>query len=146
MDWKNMTRDVYEGVFGAIDENFVTIAYNNMCDYYSYGECDFCPIMKEAYDRCRGESCNEYIKRNTLKCIHLIRYWADDHMPTRQAVFLKKYPEAKVKNGVLNICPENITGECHSKNCDECKKKFWLDYEGNWANKTDKKIPFENLK
>lgn len=146
MDWKNMTRDVYEGVFGAIDEDFVTIAYNNMCDYYSYEGCGVCPIMRQADDRQEGESCDEYIKRNTLKCIQFIRYWADDHMPTRQVVFLRKYPKAKTNNGILNICPQDITGECHSKDCDECKKKFWLDYKGNWANKTGKKIPFENLK
>lgn len=145
IDYENLPRSIYEGIFGEIDEDFVTIAYNNMCDYYQYGECDFCPIMKQL-DRHKGEACGEYIKRNTLKCIQIIKYWADDHMPTRQAVFLKKYPKAKEKNGILNICPEDITGECHSEDCDECKKNFWLNYDGNYSNKTDKKIPFENLK
>ena len=132
MDWKNMTRNVYEGAFGAIDEDFVTVAYNNMCEYYSYVGCVSCPIMKQP-DRREGESCDEYIKRNTLKSIQFIRYWAANHMQTRQYVFLNKYPKAKKKNGVLNICPEYIAGECHSEDCDECKKQFWLNYDGNCA-------------
>lgn len=145
MDWGNMTRDVYEGVFGAIDEDFVTIAYNNMCFNYSRQGCYFCPIMKDI-DRREGESCDEYIKRNTLKCVQFIRYWAANNTPTRQAVFLKKYPKAEQNNGILDICPQNIVGECHGDDCDKCKREFWLEYDGNWPNKTDKKIPFENLK
>lgn len=145
IDYENLPRSIYEGIFGAIDEDFVTIAYNNMCDYYSYSGCGFCPIMKQL-DRHKEETCDEYIKRNTLKCVQLIKYWADDHMPTRQAVFLRKYPKAKTNNGILNICPEYITGECHIEGCSKCKKEFWLGYEGNWSNKTDKKIPFENCK
>nr|DAF49593.1 MAG TPA: NTP-PPase-like protein [Myoviridae sp. ctuev19] len=48
---------------------------------------------------------------------------------TRQSEFLKILPNVGLEEGVINICPERVSGEniCVSKeSCMECKKDFWL--------------------
>lgn len=49
---------------------------------------------------------------------------------TNQSEFLKHYPNAKLKDGVLTICPDEVFGDeeipfCTS-NCHSCQKEFWL--------------------
>ena len=48
---------------------------------------------------------------------------------TRQSELLKILPNVGLEEGVINICPERVSGEniCVSKeSCMECKKDFWL--------------------
>lgn len=49
---------------------------------------------------------------------------------TRQDRFLKRYPNAALRNDVLQICPEEVYGagriiSCENVSCTECKKEFW---------------------
>ena len=47
---------------------------------------------------------------------------------TRQSEFLKIFPKARICNGVVDLCPDTIAGTdiCEYKNCDSCRKDFWL--------------------
>lgn len=53
---------------------------------------------------------------------------------TRQDNFLKLYPKALLKDGVINICPGKLDGDlnrfCYDYNdCQECRNKYWLEKE-----------------
>lgn len=48
---------------------------------------------------------------------------------TRQSEFLKIFPKVWMKEGVIDICPDRVSGEniCeYEERCMECKKDFWL--------------------
>ena len=48
---------------------------------------------------------------------------------TRQSEFLKIFPKTWLQEGVIDICPERVSGEniCeYDERCMECKKDFWL--------------------
>lgn len=48
---------------------------------------------------------------------------------TRQSEFLKIFPNAKMRDGVIFECPTNLTDffACrHYSDCAECKKDFWM--------------------
>jgi hypothetical protein len=61
--------------------------------------------------------------------------WSAAHpRKTRQSVFLEQYPEAKVIEGVLNICPKDLLKKfrngsiCYnpySNSCASCRREFW---------------------
>lgn len=48
---------------------------------------------------------------------------------TRQSEFLKLFPKARMFAGVVDICPDKVSGEniCeYEERCRECQKEFWL--------------------
>lgn len=48
---------------------------------------------------------------------------------TRQSEFLKIFPKAWMQEGVIDICPDRVSGEniCeYEERCMECKKDFWM--------------------
>lgn len=48
---------------------------------------------------------------------------------TRQSEFLKIFPKAWMQEGVIDICPDRVSGEniCeYDERCRECKKDFWM--------------------
>ena len=48
---------------------------------------------------------------------------------TRQSEFLKIFPKVWLQEGVIDICPDRVSGEniCeYEERCMECKKDFWM--------------------
>lgn len=57
--------------------------------------------------------------------------WAAEHpVKTRQSVFLKHYPGARITiDGYLHTCPMDVFSDtginCGAQTCHECRKAFW---------------------
>ena len=48
---------------------------------------------------------------------------------TRQSEFLKIFPKVGMQEGIIDICPDRVSGEniCeYEERCMECKKDFWM--------------------
>ena len=76
------------------------------------------------------------LTNNAEECVAAVEKWAKEHpVRTRQSEFLKQWPDAKLYEGVLGICPnllmcrgETTGGQC-TKNvrfCPDCRRDFWL--------------------
>lgn len=97
-----------------------------MCDYYYGDECkrngEYCPLDNYPCDSV--ESLTEIV-------IDEVENWSKTHpIKTRQRVFLEQHPNAKIKDGVLTVCPQEIdtTVECYSNmNCSDCCREYWED-------------------
>ena len=102
-----------------------------MCD----AECIKCEFWKR---RSRWESCNAWQKNHPEEAVAIVEQWAADHpVKTRQSVFLKHYPGARITiDGYLHACPMEVFSDtginCAAQTCSECRKAFWLaeDEEG----------------
>ena len=66
-----------------------------------------------------------------------VEQWSAAHpRKTRQSVFLKQYPEARIgDNGVLHVDPcsisashRNASGSCATmkRECKDCRREFWM--------------------
>ena len=62
-----------------------------------------------------------------------VEQWAKDHpVKTRQSEFLKMFPNAKIQDDVIWVCPKVIDHNyrpkenCYEINCLDCKREFWL--------------------
>ena len=95
-------------------------ARNRMCK--SYSGCFGCPLV--------NEECYQFCDVDVEVIVPIVEQWAKEHpIKTRQSVFLEQWPNARVmSDGMLNLCPANILGECSEDQCDytECRRKFWL--------------------
>ena len=71
------------------------------------------------------------------RIVTAVEQWSKEHpRKTRQSVFLKQWPEAKIDvNGVVHICPNPISaayrdsdGESNypERPCKECRREFWM--------------------
>lgn len=75
-----------------------------------------------------------------VRCEDLINFYPDDAnkiildwskahpVKTRQSEFLKHYPNVKMSDGVIDICPKrlNIDFICiHGMKCKDCLKGYW---------------------
>ena len=75
---------------------------------------------------------NDYrTARDNTQAVKFVERWDAEHpIKTRQSVFLKHYPNAKIFLGCLNACPMDVFGDtefnCNHQPCYECKKAFWL--------------------
>ena len=83
-----------------------------------------------------GEACGIIyaMARASDKNIELARKLLEHtHFPTRQTEFLKKYPNARSYEGVLEICPKdlNTNFECKDNgyyhDCRACRKTYWME-------------------
>ncbi len=58
--------------------------------------------------------------------------WEPRPKKTRQDEFLEHYPNARMLNGVIDICPKHVDGNCDrcriyaKRPCIECHKDYWL--------------------
>ena len=96
-------------------------------------ECIRCEFWKR---KSSGESCTSWQKNHPEEAVAIVEKWAAEHpIKTRQSVFLEQWPEAFYSDVLLQICPACVTrsfrgrvGECvvKPKNCQKCKKDFWL--------------------
>lgn len=102
-----------------------------MCD----AECIKCEFWKR---RSRWESCNAWQKNHPEEAVAIVEQWAAEHpVKTRQSVFLKHYPGARITiDGYLHACPMEVFSDtginCAAQTCSEYRKAFWLaeDEEG----------------
>lgn len=98
-------------------------------------ECIKCEIWKR---RSGGESCTSWQKTHPEEAVAIVEQWAAEHpVKTRQSVFLKHYPGARITiDGYLHACPMEVFSDtginCAAQTCSECRKAFWLaeDEEG----------------
>ena len=87
----------------------------------SYEHCIDCPL--EYYD------CSLGAVENPQTEVEIVERWAKEHTKTRQSEFLKMFPNAKVSNGVISICPKHIDSECGAdceEDCTNCRKNYWF--------------------
>ena len=93
----------------------------------SHPACGECPLQSK--DGCMAE-----IFGDIEKVVPIVEQWAKDHpVKTRQSEFLKVFPDAKTKGGVIAICPNDIDSTyrnveyCNHNFCEECRKEYWLE-------------------
>lgn len=73
-----------------------------------------------------------YKKNDCEGMVKAAEQWAAEHpVKTRQSVFLKHYPGARITiDGYLHTCPMDVFSDtginCNAQPCIECKKAFWL--------------------
>lgn len=100
--------------------------YRQFARYCSSSYCSECTIV---------ESCKTKGKdgRDADKIVRTIEQWAKDNpIKTRQSEFLKMFPNAKIYNDVIWLCPKYIGCDykpeenCNEISCFDCKRKFWL--------------------
>lgn len=88
--------------------------------------CDECPLCLDDDNLC---------SKGTQEHIDKLQEWSDSHaIKTRQSEFLKMFPNADIKDGVLDICPcsfDNtrifMCGHNTIVDCDKCRKAYWLE-------------------
>ncbi len=82
-----------------------------------------------------GDRCDNAIEL-LGKTVAAVEQWSREHpRKTRQDAFLEQYPEAKIEDGVLWLCPctvsasyRNAQGNCATmqRQCSDCHREFWL--------------------
>lgn len=66
------------------------------------------------------------------KVVEIVENWSKEHpIRTRQSEFLKLYPKAALKDGVLAINPCELDSDIkcfeEDKTCYPCRKRYWLE-------------------
>lgn len=108
-----------------------------MCESFNYGcGCQMCPA-------CDNDLCCAVSVMSTLDAaeqVAMVEKWSIEHpkkkKKTRQEVFLKQYPEARIgDNGYICLCPGDVFdvyrdayGNCAKPDafCPNCRKDFWM--------------------
>lgn len=100
---------------------------NRMCK--SFDKCSYgCPAWDGS---CKLET-GTYLKCEADKEVKIVEEWSAAHpRKTRQSVFLEQFPEAKIVEGALAICPYNLglIDKCKSEMlglCFDCRREFWM--------------------
>lgn len=77
-----------------------------------------------------GDKCDNAIEL-LKKTVSMVEQWSREHpRKTRQSVFLEQFPNAKIVEDALAICPYNLglIDKCKSKLgrlCFDCRREFW---------------------
>ena len=101
--------------------------YARMCKYFDDDGCQECPVFYKQTET--GLSCEDFIRHCPDKANEIILKWCEEYpIKTRQSEFLKMFPNAKINNGVVVICPKNVeaTLRCDTKDCGKCREEYWL--------------------
>lgn len=98
------------------------------------GGCAACPLYNGLKRRCGfAASIVENIDEDVIrKRIDIVIKWSKEHpAKTRQSEFLKMFPHAQKRDGIINICPLSVdkdhktNSECLKTNCGGCRQRFW---------------------
>lgn len=95
-------------------------AFKRMCDKT---DCKDCLL---------DQKCRPSANVEPEEVVELVEEWAKDHpAKTRQSEFLKMFPHAQKRDGIINICPLSVdkdhktNSECLKTACDACRNRFW---------------------
>ena len=105
-----------------MNEKATIYNFARMCK--AYIDCKGCPLKEH-----QPFVCNEMIRKYPDKANEIILNWCEEHpIKTRQSRFLEMFPNAKITNGVVTICPKNVetTLKCSMKSCEKCSEEYWL--------------------
>lgn len=88
-------------------------------------ECAVCPL-KNLHCGIDGADSEELTKINEI-----ILNWCKEHpIKTRQDELLKMFPNAKIVDGIIGICPKHFETAYACKatkcTCHDCRKGYWL--------------------
>lgn len=94
-------------------------AFKRMCDKT---DCKDCLL---------DQKCRPSANVEPEEVVELVEEWAKEHpVKTRQSEFLRMFPNADFCQGVIDISPCSIEKEmkkcCGDRECDECKRTYWL--------------------
>ena len=102
--------------------------FNRMCNTYIYGGCAECPAYKYR--------CGDEFDEQEEDGVSIVEQWAKEHpSKTRQSEFLKQWPDARLYEGVLEVCPAKLSSLFRDENgrcsktvsfCPDCRRDFWL--------------------
>lgn len=103
-----------------------------MCESY-VGSCRGCPICNER--KTERVSCDKYMCKYPEKAVAIVKKWSEEHpIKTRQSEFLKHYPDAKIEDGVIRICPKMMKKDFNlhlcgnnQEACRKCRSNYWLE-------------------
>ena len=100
-----------------------------MCNKCS--ACLGCPVDKA--NNGFYMDCEDLAIENPEEFVAIIEKWSAEHpIKTRQSEFLKMFPNADIRNGIILICPREInknsvtSEECDKLTCFECQKEYWV--------------------
>ena len=110
--------------------------YARLCrHYHDAGSCFQCPLDQQ--NNSEREVCARFVSYHKDKANDIIVKWCDEHpIKTRQSEILKQFPKVRMEDGVIGLCPDEFERgfnctvgylECTQAECDECRKKFWLE-------------------
>lgn len=96
----------------------------------TYPSCSDCPAKLD--DGICGIRCSRYDYAPDKK-VTIVEQWSVEHpRKTRQSVFLKQWPNARVDNEQLvSIAPcvmdsTRHDSGCANRSCDTCRREFWM--------------------
>lgn len=106
--------------------------FARMCKFYK--NCDDCPLAKST------AICQVFIEEHPDRANEIILNWCKEHpVETRQSKFLRTFPNACMKIGVIDINPCAIDKTLYSSSdcwncaegkgfddCEECRQEYWL--------------------
>lgn len=77
------------------------------------------------------DGCIAAASRYDKNAVSIVEQWEKEHpIKTRQNKFLRMFPNADLCRDVIDISPCSIEKEmkkcCGDRNCDECKRTYWL--------------------
>lgn len=96
-----------------------------MCS--KYGMCAVCPADRQnnGFDM----YCDDLEVKKPEELVAIVERWSAEHpKKTRQSRFLEMFPNAKIEEGCLLICPIHCdkNEKCGAGRCVDCRKKYWL--------------------
>ena len=100
--------------------------YLRMCGKFS--DCEECPAFMTDFCTANVE---EQSQETAGEVVRVVEEWSAAHpRKTRQSVYLEQYPNAKIVEGALAICPYNLglIDKCKSEMvrlCFDCRREFW---------------------
>lgn len=96
-------------------------------------DCSSCPLNGYACDANLKDVARYYTLESVQDMVQKVEQWTTDHpVKTRQSEFLKMFPNAKIYNDVIWLCPKYIGCDykpeenCNEISCFDCKREFWL--------------------
>lgn len=92
----------------------------------AHHSCMECPIQKMSLCVVSEKDISDIDEVNKI-----ILDWCKTHpVKTRQSEFLKHYPNARMSDGVIDICPQSFdtTFICADEMvCTQCRKEYWSE-------------------
>ena len=102
---------------------------DRMCEQFNL--CVDCPVYKE--NNGHNMPCGDFMNKYPEEFVPIVEKWSKEHPEkTRQSELLNIFPNARLDEEVISICPKAVDGEfksgeiCWSMSCHQCRKEYWL--------------------